>query len=108
MHELNDPEGAVEVRRMEYSPLLAKTVLVRWLREETHPKCQITEITYMLSARYNNKIVTKGQNLIFNFYGLKATMKVSEVDTNSENIVTFLSYDVFLGTRCCTLYFVGK
>ena len=78
MHELNDAEGAVEIRKMENTPSLAKVIYVEWLQDEVLSENQKTEITYMLGARYNNRIVAEGQHLIFTFYGLRPKLKVSK------------------------------
>lgn len=74
--ELNDAEGAVEIRKMQCPPLLAETIFVEWLQEGAFSENQVDEITYMLSAHYNNKIIVTGQKLIFSYFGLKPTLKV--------------------------------
>lgn len=76
LSELNCFEGTVEIKKMEKPPIPAKVVYLKCIKPEAITERQIAEISFMLNATFNNRIIVKGQHLIFSFYGLKPKFKV--------------------------------
>ncbi|XKL60010.1 hypothetical protein PGB90_001026 [Kerria lacca] len=87
--ELDCFEGPVEIKKVEKPPVPAKNIVLKLIKPESMSETQITEISFMLSANFNNKIILCGQYLVFSFYGQRPKFKIISIAAHrvSENSI---------------------
>lgn len=76
MRELDYDEGPVEVKKLEKLPLPAREICLELIEPQLISENQISEMKFLLSATFVNKIIVSGQYLLYYYYGMCPKFKV--------------------------------
>lgn len=76
LNELDYEEGPVQVKRLEKPPLPAREICLELIAPQIISENQTSEMEFLLSATFVDKIIVSGQYLIYYYFGMCPKFKV--------------------------------
>lgn len=78
--ELDYEEGPVEVKKLEKLPLPVREICLKLIEPQLISENQISDMKFLLSATFVNRIIVTGQYLLYYYYGMYPKFKVCSLN----------------------------